>query len=238
MTKISYLIILFFFLNLVTLTVGCTNKENIKKEAKTLSEATTKSKAPAVQNVYDFKADSIGFDSPEEVAKQVVEFLQNRDTAKYLNAIIPLEAQKYLFSQNFEYRPDIKDQAKFMKLLESRFERRMNNFLIRSEYITEIMERDKGFQIKNATIDTITIEEVRIKNYGGFNRFIVGKWADVTVKMKFNRQDYFFEIPQIIELKNKWFLYYPEYYIRTKRDLEFIKKRVKEINAKADEFWL
>jgi len=225
-----------FQIILALLIIGCSTNQT--KEDDTKNVSSDKIENADIQNKYEFKSDSIGLDSPEEVAEQVIEFLRHQDTTKYLKLAIPLEAQKYLFATNFEYRPDIKDQEEYMKLLESRFERKMNNFLVRAGYISEIMEEDKGFQIENATIDTITIEDVRIKNYGGFNRFIVGDWADVTVKMNFKDEEYFFEIPQIIKLGEKWFLYYPEYYIRTKRDLEFIEERVKQINQKADEFWL
>jgi hypothetical protein len=220
---------------IAVLIIGCTNKK-VENNSETVNLSDSKNSKN--QNKYDFKSDSIGFNSPEEVAKQVIDFLQKGDVDKYLKTAITLEAQKYLFSENFEYRPDIKDHEEYMSLLEAKFKRRLNNFLIRAEYIKEIMEDDKAFKIEKATIDTITIEDVRIKNYGGFNRFIVGKWADITVKMNFNNEDYFFEIPQIVKLKDKWFLYYPEYYIRTKKDLDFIEKRVKEINEKADEFWL
>lgn len=226
----------YFQILLVILLIGC-NSEKTKitipesKESIDLENRDNQIK-------YDLNTDSIGFDSPEKVAKQVIDFLQTRDTTKYLQTAIPLKAQKYLFSKNFEYRPDIKNQDDFMKWLDSRFEKRMNNFLVRAGYISEIMIDNKGFDINKATVDTITIEEVRIKNYGGFNKFIVGEWADVTIKMNFNDKEYFFEISQIIKLKDKWFLYYPEYYIRTKKDLDFINKRVKEINQKADDFWL
>lgn len=226
----------YFQIMLVILLIGCSNKETTDKNIKNANSE--KIENTDNQDKYDFQSDSLGVDSPEEIAKQVVEFLRLRDTTKYLELAIPLKAQKYLFAKNFKYRPDIKDQDKYMEWLESRFERRMDNFLVRARYISEIMEEDMGFKIGNAIIDTITIEDVRIKNYGGFNRFIVGDWADVTVKMNFNNEDYFFEIPQIIKIKEKWFLYYPEYYIRTKRDLEFIEERVKQINQKADEFWL
>lgn len=183
------------------------------------------------------EVNSVGFNSPQEVVLQIVKFLQNGDTTLYLNTAIPLEYQKYLFEQNFEYRPDIEDQEKFIQKLESRFKERMNNFLIRAKYIKEIMIEDENFLIKEATIDTITFKKVRIKNYGGFDRFIVGDWADVTIKMTYNQQTFFLEIPQIIKVKEKWFLYYPEYYIRTVKSKEFVEKRVREINQKADAFW-
>ncbi|MFK7770837.1 MAG: hypothetical protein AB8F94_01815 [Saprospiraceae bacterium] len=226
----------YFQILLVILIIGC-NSEKTKvitpesKQSINLENGNN-------QIEYDLNTDSIGFDSPEKVAKQVIEFLQTRDTSKYLDTAIPLKAQKYLFAKNFEYRPDITNQDNFMKWLDSRFEKRMNNFLVRAGYISEIMIDDKGFDITKATIDTITIEDVRIKNYGGFNRFIVGEWADITIKMNYNNKDFFFEVPQIIKLKDKWFLYYPEYYIRTKRELEFTNKRVQEINKQADDFWL
>lgn len=188
--------------------------------------------------IYDFIADSIGFDTPEEVAIQIVDFLDKKDTSKYLEVILPFEAQKYLAAHNLEYRPDILDTVRHMKWLESRFEDRWHNYFVRANYILDIMREDKGIRIDTSMIDTITFEPERIKNYGGFDRFIVGEWADLDVKLNYKGKVYYFEIPQVIKLKNKWFLYYPEFYIRDENDFKFIKERVKVINQKADEFWL
>ena len=188
-------------------------------------------------NKYDFDSKLMGLDSPEEIAKQVISFLRTNDTTRYLNIVIPLEAQKYLSEENFEYRPDITDKEEYIDWLESKYEKRTNNFLVRANYLTQIMI-DKKFDITKAAIDTITSRPVRIKNYGGFDRYIVGEWNEITVKMNYKGDSYFLEIPQIIKLKEKWFLYYPEYYLRTEEELEFIQNRIKEINKKADEFWL
>ncbi len=225
-TQILFLVVL----------IGC-NSGNSKIEIAESNDAAFVENSNT-QFEYDFDSAKAGFNSPEEIAVRVIEYLQGGNEADYLETAIPLDAQKYLFAQNFEYKPELEDQKAFMKKLESGFEKRMKNFLLRAGFISEIMVEDKGFIISNATIDTITFDDVRIKNYGGFNKFIVGEWADVTVKMKYDNEEYFFEIPQIIKLKDKWFLYYPEYYIRTTQDFEFIKERKKELNKKADEFWL
>ncbi|MGH1335138.1 MAG: hypothetical protein ACRBFS_03355 [Aureispira sp.] len=193
---------------------------------------------PSLTEIYDFRPDSLGYASPQEVALQVIDFLRTKDTSLYLSTIIPLKGQQYLFAQNLEYRPDIKDQSAFLDKLTNKYDRRVDNFLVRSHYILQIMEEDKNFDITAASIDTITYEDVRIKSYGGFNSFIIGQWADLTVKMSYKDKPYYFEIPQVIQLKDKWFLYYPEYYLRTQKELDFVKKSIEEINAKAEEFWL
>jgi len=186
---------------------------------------------------YDFDNENVGSNSPKEVALNVISFLKNSDTSKYLQSIIPLEAQKYLSAQNFEFRPDIKNKEKYMKWLESRFADRMDNFFVRANYILEIMKDDKKFNISEATIDTITTERVRIKRYGDFNRFIVGEWSEVTIKMNYNNEVYYFEIPQIIKLKEKWFLYYPEFYLRTASEKTFVEQIKKDLDKDGDEFW-
>jgi hypothetical protein len=187
-------------------------------------------------NPYDFDENKIGLDNAADVASGVIYFLKNADTTRYLSLAISLEAQKYLFEKNFEFRPDIKDTSAYMDSLEIRFDKRMQNFLVRSSYIHEIMIEDKKFDIKMAKIDTIIVESKRIKDYGGFDRPIIGNWAEVTIIMDFNEEKFHFEIPQIIELKGKWFLYYPEYYIRDKKEKAFINEYLKEKNEKADEF--
>lgn len=187
-------------------------------------------------NPYNFDETKVGLESAIDVAYGVIDFLKNADTAQYLNLAIPLNAQKYLFNENFEFRPDIKDTAAYMNSLETGFDKRMDNFLVRSFYIHEIMIEDKEFDIKMATIDSVIVESRRIKDYGGFDRPIVANWAEVTLLMKYNNIIFYFEIPQILEIKGKWFLYSPEYYIRDQNEKDFLNDYLKRKNDKADEF--
>jgi len=228
MNNLPFIILLLVF--------GCSSeKAEVEMEEKPLTEEELVQEY--IRN-YTINVDSLGYSSPEKVANEVITFLQLRDTTNFFNCIIPLEVQKYLAIQNFQYRPDIEDKIEFLNFIEEKYQRRMNNFLERDKYIHEIMEEDKKFIISEAVIDTITYKPIRIKNYGGFDTFIVGNWADVTVKMSYKEKEFYFEIPQIIELENKWFLYYPEYYIRTKWEKEYIDEAVKNTNKTADEFWL
>ena len=187
---------------------------------------------------YDFVADSIGFDTPEEVAIQIIDFLDTKDTSKYTEVILPWEAQQYIVAQNLQYRPDIVDTVGHMIWLENRYDDRWVNYFVRAKYILEIMQNDEGISIDTAMIDTITYESKRIKSYGGFDRFIVGEWADLAVKLNHKGETYYFEIPQIIKLKEKWFLYYPEFYIRDEESYFRVLDQVKVLNQQADAFWL
>lgn len=54
--------------------------------------------------------------------------------------------------------------------------------------------------------------------------------------MKYQNEKFYFEIPQILELKGKWFLYYPEYYLRDQREKDFVNEYLNERDKKADEF--
>ncbi len=175
--------------------------------------------------------------TPFIIAESVIQFLQKKDTTSYLNIAIPLEKQKILFIDNIQYNPQEQDTLEIVKQLEKKFEDRTENFLIRAGYILDIMKNDKGFKIEEATIDTMYYKEERIKNYGSFGRTLIGDWADLTVEMTFNNETYYFEIPQIIKVEKQWYLYYPEYYLRDKREKEFVDKRVKELKEKAEEFW-
>ncbi len=175
--------------------------------------------------------------SPYDIAKTVIEFLQKRDTTKYLNIAIPLDEQKKLFVDNIKYNPQENDTMAIYRELKNRYDDRIDNFLVRAGYILEIMKRDKGFEIEKATIDTMYYKHEKTKNYGGFSRTIIGNWADLTVEMIFNKEKYYFEIPQIIKIENQWYLYYPEYYLRDERDRKFIDKRVKELKVQSKEFW-
>jgi len=122
----------------------------------------------SVTNPYDFDESKVGLESATDVANGVIDFLKNADTTRYLNLAIPLNAQKFLFDENFEFRPDIKETSAYMDSPETRFDKRMKNFLVRSFYIHQIMIEDKKFDIKMATIDTIIVESKRIKDYEGF----------------------------------------------------------------------
>lgn len=134
---------------MVLFVVSCS--EPIKQESHdTKSEKETSAFIP-----YDFDESKVGLSNATDVANGVIEFLKNADTTQYLNLAIPLQVQKYLFQQNFAFRLDIKDTSAFMDSLESRFDERMKNFLVRSFYIHQIMVKDKQFDIKEATIDSI-----------------------------------------------------------------------------------
>lgn len=187
-------------------------------------------------NPYDFDQSKVGLKTATDVANGVVDFLKYGDTTKYLSLAIPLNAQQFLFEQNFEFRPDIQDTAAYMDSLDARFEKRTKNFLVRAQYIQQIMIEDKKFDINMARVDSVIVEAKRIKDYGGFDRPIVGNWAQVTLIMNYNNETFYLEIPQIIELKGTWFLYYPEYYIRTQKDKDFINKYLEERNQKANDF--
>jgi hypothetical protein len=187
---------------------------------------------------YDFVSDTLGLDTPEEVAMHVIEFLATKDTAKYLDVILPYEAHQYFAAQNLEYRPEIKDTTLYMQWHADRFDDRWVNYFVRAGYILEIMKRDKGISIDTSMIDTITFEPKRIKQYGGMGRFKVGEWADLDVKLRYEEEDYYFEVPQILKLKDKWFLYYPEFYIRNEIEYLHLKERKMIRELKADDFWL
>lgn len=175
--------------------------------------------------------------SPFIIAETVIEFLQKKDTTSYLDIAIPLEKQKTLFINNIQYNPQEQDTLEIVKRLEQKFDDRTENFLVRAGYILDIMNNDKGFNIEEATIDTMYYKDERIKNYGSFGRTLIGDWADLTVEMNFNNETYYFEIPQIIKVEQQWYLYYPEYYLRDKREKDFVDTRVQELKEKAEEFW-
>lgn len=175
--------------------------------------------------------------SPSDIAISVIEFLQKKDTVKYLDIAIPLEKQKLLFAENIKYNPQENDTMAVFRTLKNKYAERTDNFLVRAGYILNIMKRDKGFDIEKATIDSIYYKLEKTKQYGGFGRTIIGDWADLVVEMKFENEIYYFEIPQIIKVENQWYLYYPEYYLRDERDKQFIDKRVKELKQQAEAFW-
>ncbi|WP_460219333.1 hypothetical protein [Psychroserpens sp. MEBiC05023] len=175
--------------------------------------------------------------SPYDIAKTVIEFLQKRDTTKYLNIVIPLDKQKKLFVDNIKYNPQENDTMAIYRELKRKYDDRVDNFLVRAGYILEIMKVDKDFEIEKATIDTMHYKHEKTKNYGGFGRTIIGNWADLTVEMNYNNEKYYFEIPQIIKIENQWYLYYPEYYLRDERERKFVDKRVKELKEQSEEFW-
>ncbi|WP_353777562.1 hypothetical protein [Winogradskyella sp. 3972H.M.0a.05] len=175
--------------------------------------------------------------TPLDIAKSVIKFLRERDTTKYLDIAIPLEKQKKLFLDNIKYNPKENDTMAIYRKLKNKYDDRMENFLVRAGFILEIMSRDKGFEIVDATIDTMYFELKKIKSYGSFGRTIIGDWADLTVEMSYKSEKYYFEIPQIIKVENQWYLYYPEYYLRDEKEKSFVERRVKELEAQAEEFW-
>lgn len=193
---------------------------NLKKEKKSLTSIVNSSE-----------------NTPIDIAKSVIDFLQKKDTSKYLNIAIPLEKQQKLFAENIKFNPQENDTISIYRNLKKKYKSRLDNFLVRAGYILDIMKNDKGFEIEKATIDTIYYKLEKTKTYGSFGKTLIGNWADLTIEMNYNKEKYYFEIPQIIKVDNKWYLYYPEYYLRDQKEKEFVDKRVKELRKQAEDFW-
>lgn len=163
-----------------------------------------------------------GKPSSKEVALGVIEFLRNSDTSQYLKLVIPLEVQKLILERDFEARTNFKEYHEAqLDSLEARYSSALENFLVRSGYIHEIMVEDKAFLISKASIDTILVEQLPANMFRGEN-FPKENWNMVTVIMEYKKEKFYFEIPQIVELEGKWFLYYPEYYLRDQKELDFV----------------
>lgn len=175
--------------------------------------------------------------TPIDIAKSVIEFLQKKDTTKYLNIAIPFEKQKKLFAENIKFNPQENDTMAIYRNLKKKYEDRTDNFLVRAGYILDIMKNDKEFDIEKATIDSIYYNLEKIKKYGSFGKTLIGNWADLTIEMTYNNEKYYFEIPQIVKVDNEWFLYYPEYYLRDQKEKDFVERRVKELKEQSEEFW-
>jgi hypothetical protein len=163
-----------------------------------------------------------GKSSSKEVALGIIEFLRNADTSQYLMLAIPLEGQKLIFERNFDPKTGFKEYHEAqLDTLESKYPSALENFIVRSGYIHKIMIRDKEFHISKASIDTIIVEKLPANMFRG-ESFPKENWNMVTVVMDYNKEKFYFEIPQIVELEGKWFLYYPEYYLRDQKELDFV----------------
>lgn len=163
-----------------------------------------------------------GKPSSKEVALGVIEFLLHSDTSQYLELAIPLEGQQLIHERDFDPKTDFKEYHDAQSdSLEARYTSALDNFLIRSGYIHEIMIEDKEFYISKASIDTILVEKLPANMFRG-ESYHKENWNMVTVVMEYNNENFYFEIPQIVELEGKWFLYYPEYYLRDQKELDFV----------------
>lgn len=182
------------------------------------TENTTDSSKVDIQPAWSVNGKS----SSKEVALGVIEFLRNSDTSEYLRLAIPLEGQKLIHERDFDPKTDFKEYHKAqLDTLESRYSSALENFLIRSGYIHEIMVEDKEFYISKASIDTIIVEKLPA-NMFRIESFHKENWHMVTVIMELDNEKFYFQIPQIVELEGKWFLYYPEYYLRDQNEMDFV----------------
>ncbi len=66
------------------------------------SDIQSSDKANVSELLIDFDPDTTGYDTPEEIALGVIEFLKFTDTVEYLKLSVPLQIQKYLYQENFE----------------------------------------------------------------------------------------------------------------------------------------
>lgn len=175
--------------------------------------------------------------SPSEIAHSVIEFLQKEDTNSYVKTFIPLEKQKKLFFENIEFYPENKDSNEIYLRLKEKYPERKDNFFVRANYLHQIMIESKGFDIKQAQIDTIYFNVERVKQYGYWSKPLIGNWADMTVEMTYNKEKFYLEIPQVVFIDNQWFLYYPEFYLRDESERKFVEKRMIDLENEGDKFW-
>lgn len=182
------------------------------------TESTTDSSKVDIPSAWTINGKS----SPKEVALGVINFLCNSDTSQYLKLVIPLEGQKLIHERNFDPKTDFKEyQEAQLDSLEARYPSVLENFLVRSGYIHKIMVEDKDFLIYRASIDTVLVEQLPA-NMFLCKKFPKENWNMVTVVMEYNKEKFYFEIPQIVELEGRWFLYYPEYYLRDQKELDIV----------------
>ena len=160
----------------------------------------------------------------EDVATVFLEFLQKKDSSKYLDLIIPLEGQQLIHERGLSKRKGLLDYHKAqIDSLEPRYKSFVGNFFIRSAYLDEIMIEDEGFNVKEASVDSILIEKLPANLFQG-ESFHGQNWNMVIVRMNYGEEKYYLEIPQIIELYGRWFMFYPEYYLRSQKVMDFVNE--------------
>ena len=159
--------------------------------------------------------------SSKDVALGVIEFLRNADTSQYLKLTIPLEGKKQIVTRDLELKHQKEYLDTQLDAVEDQHSSSLENFLVRSGYIHEIMIEDKNFEITKAEIDTLIVKKLPANMFRG-RSFPKENWNMVTVIMEYKKEKFYFEIPQIVELDERWFLYYPEYYLRDQKELDFV----------------
>lgn len=165
-----------------------------------------------------------GKSSSKEVALGVIEFLRNSDTSRYLKLAIPLEGKKLIHARDFDPKTDLKEYHEAqMDTLAAGYSLAVENFLVRSGYIHKIMIEEKGFDISRASIDTIIVEKLPANLFHG-ESFHKENWHMVTVIMELDNEKFYLEIRQIVELEDKWYLYYPEYYFRDQNEMDLVNR--------------
>lgn len=172
---------------------------------------------------YRFNNIKKGFKTPEDLAKSLIKSLQYYDETSYLRHIIPIEEKLELYKMNLQYNVINEDSVKYLDSISKSDISRKLNFIKRAKYFLEIILEDKKIDINKIDIIDITKELKSEYLYDYTGDKMVAPFAIINVKIEFNHEYFYIEIPQVVKVKDRWYLNYPEYYIRDKSEYEFLK---------------
>lgn len=170
----------------------------------------------------DFDESDVGYDTPEALVRELVSVFQNYNDSDYLKFVIPLDVKLYLLERGV-YDWEVVTEETYMDSITENNSKRVANYIERVGFLFDIIKNDKKVDFSKTKIVDIEYEKLDEYHFGYSPVKYIAPFAMANVKMVYKNDDYFLEIPQIVQLKGKWFLNCPEYYFRDKQEAEFLK---------------
>ena len=153
---------------------------------------------------YDFDESKYTFDSPDELVNSFINTLEKQDSNKILEHFLSKEATYYLLEQFDKKRPDAQNIEEAIKATESKFEEGQNQYITVSRNLLHHIQKD-----------SVSLSKAKITSIN----YVVGDWyglkpnvmfTAVSISISYIDNVYLMRLPQLIRIKNKWFIGGPE----------------------------
>jgi hypothetical protein len=171
-----------------------------------------------------------GFDTPEALAKSLFKSFQNFSQEDYIKHIIPLDADLYLYNNHFLF-DGRSEQKVVLDSLKLNYKIKVNNFNTRAKYFLKTIRQDKKINLKDCKIVSITYEPINFHYWPATEESFVAPFAYIEMLLKYEGNNYYLEIPQVVQLQGKWFLKYPEYHLRDQAEHDFLVQYLEEVDS-------
>lgn len=175
---------------------------------------------------YDFDESKYRIETPDELAKAFLDQLDNFNESEYLELCISKEAMLYMIAQISIMRQDAQNIDEAVKATDAKFDDGIKQYVTVAQNVIEKIDKQE-VKISESNIDSVIYE---VGDWYGLKPNVM--FTDLTVYLSHNGKKYQLQLPQLVRIKDKWFILGPEMYWRDAEEVEWMKKYIEENEKK------